>query len=50
MEQLKEKSVFITAKDVKNALNGKTYGENGQMLLAYLGRVNLQVTRPPLEG
>ncbi len=32
MEQLKEKPVFITAKDVKNALNGKTYGEIGEIL------------------
>ena len=32
MEQLKEKPVFITAKHVKNTLNGKTYGEIREIL------------------
>lgn len=32
MEQLKERPVFITAKHVKNTLNGKTYGEIREIL------------------
>jgi len=32
MEQLKEKPVFITTKDVRNALNGKTYKEIREIL------------------
>lgn len=32
MEQLKERFVFITTKDVKNALNGKTYKEIREIL------------------
>ena len=32
MERLKEKHVFITTKDVKNTLNGKTYKEIREIL------------------
>lgn len=32
MEQSKERPIFITAKDVKNTLNGKTYKEIREIL------------------